>query len=65
MADIQNLEGIVFSPEVKLPTENGVGAVQPIVFSGTILFYTDKESFPVVGDASLLFIDTRRKQLYK
>lgn len=65
MADIQNLEGIVFSPEVKLPTENGVGAVQPIVFSGTILFYTDKESFPIAGDASLLFIDTKRKQLYK
>lgn len=65
MADIQNLEGIVFSPEVKLPTENGVGAVQPIVFSGTTLFYNSKESFPTIGDASLLFVDTNKKQIYK
>lgn len=65
MADIQNLEGIVFSPEVKLPTENGVGLVQPIVFSGTTLFYNSKESFPNVGDASLLFIDTADKTIYR
>lgn len=63
MAD--NKELIVFSPEVKLPTQDGKGAVQPIVFSGTTLQYANKASFPSTGDASLLFVDIAEKTIYR
>jgi hypothetical protein len=63
MAD--NKELIVFSPEVKLPTQDGKGAVQPIVFSGTTLQYANKASFPSTGDASLLFVDNAEKTIYR
>jgi hypothetical protein len=63
MAD--NKELIVFSPEVKLPTQDGKGAVQPIVFSGSTLQYANKASFPPTGDASLLFVDNAEKTIYR